>query len=144
MTTTTEGSTTSWTARVAAIGERSPITAVWVGVLAFAFGPILVAAADAPGAVLTFLRLSIRTALLATLAWLQLRRTKRRAGWNGWRWTIIAGVAFAVHQVCFMSALQQTSVVDVTLMNTLAPLVVAVLAVPLFGERPGVKFRLWS
>jgi drug/metabolite transporter (DMT)-like permease len=42
------------------------------------------------------------------------------------------------------TALQMTSVVDVTLMNTLAPIVVGALAIPLFDERPGTRFRLWS
>jgi drug/metabolite transporter (DMT)-like permease len=35
-------------------------------------------------------------------------------------------------------------VVDVTLMNTIAPILVGILAVPMFGERPSVGFRLWS
>jgi drug/metabolite transporter (DMT)-like permease len=29
-------------------------------------------------------------------------------------------------------------------MNTLAPIIVGILAVPMFGERPSVGFRLWS
>ena len=57
---------------------------------------------------------------------------------------VACGTAFGLHQLLFMIALRMTTVVDVTLMNTLAPVVVAVLAVPLFGERPGVAFRLWS
>ena len=48
----------------------------------------------------------------------------------------LAGVAFAFQQLTFIIALHETSVVDVTLMNTLAPIVVAVLAVPMFDERP--------
>ncbi len=50
----------------------------------------------------------------------------------------------ALHQLMFCIALRTTSVIDVTLMNTLAPVAVAVLAVPMFGERPGVSFRAWS
>jgi drug/metabolite transporter (DMT)-like permease len=115
-----------------------------VGVVAFAFGPVLIAAADASGPVLVFWRLWIGLPLLGVLSALQIRRSGNHPAWSGWRWTIVSGVAFALHQVTFMTALRQTSVVDVTLMNTLAPLVVAVLAVPLFGERPGVSFRLWS
>jgi drug/metabolite transporter (DMT)-like permease len=34
--------------------------------------------------------------------------------------------------------------VDVTLMNTIAPILVGVLAIPMFGERPSASFRLWS
>lgn len=60
------------------------------------------------------------------------------------KWAVMCGTAFGIHQLLFMTALKRTSVVDVTLMNTLAPIVVAVLAVPLFGERPNASFRLWS
>ena len=47
-------------------------------------------------------------------------------------------------QLTFMTALRLTSVVDVTLMNTIAPILVGALAIPMFGERPGARFRLWS
>jgi drug/metabolite transporter (DMT)-like permease len=62
----------------------------------------------------------------------------------GLAWAGACGLAFAVHQIMVMTAIQATSVVDVTLMNTVAPVVVGVLAVPLFGERPGARFRAWS
>src|SRR5262245_21309231 len=113
-------------APVAAVGEPSPITAVWVGVVAFAFGPVLIAAADASGNVMVFWRLWFGVPILAVLAGVQIHRSGTRPTWSGWRWCLGAGAAFALHQVTFMTALRQTSVVDVTLMNTLAPLVVAV------------------
>ncbi|MBI2706554.1 MAG: DMT family transporter [Actinobacteria bacterium] len=124
--------------------EGKHVAAVWVGVVCFSFGPVLAAAATVPGPVLAFWRLWFAVPVMAAVAIEHVHRTGRRPGWNGWRWTVVAGLAFGIHQLLFMSALQQTSVVDVTLMNTLAPVAVAVLAVPLFGERPGLSFRAWS
>jgi drug/metabolite transporter (DMT)-like permease len=51
---------------------------------------------------------------------------------------------FVANQLFFLAALNATSVVDVTLMQVLQPVLVAALAVPMFGERPGAQFRLWS
>jgi drug/metabolite transporter (DMT)-like permease len=63
---------------------------------------------------------------------------------TGLWWAAICGGTFGLHQLAFMTAVKEASVVDVTLMNTIAPVIVGVLAVPLFGERPGLGFRLWS
>jgi drug/metabolite transporter (DMT)-like permease len=99
--------------------------------------------------VFSFWRLWFGSVFVGTLALVGRGRARRRGDpWilspTGIRWTLIAGVAFAIHQVLFMASLRATSVVDVTLMNTLSPVIVAVLAVSLFGERPGLAFRLWS
>jgi drug/metabolite transporter (DMT)-like permease len=59
-------------------------------------------------------------------------------------WAGRSGVAFGFHQLFFMISIKATSVVDVTLMQVLQPIVVAVLAAIAFGERPGWGFRLWS
>lgn len=120
------------------------IIAVWIAVVAFSFGPVMAATAHASGVVISFWRLWFGVPLLGAIALFQLRRAGEWPRWPGWKWAGLAGVAFALHQVTLMSALQETSVVDVTLMNTLAPMVVAGLAVPLFGERPGLSFRAWS
>lgn len=57
---------------------------------------------------------------------------------------MLAGLAFSFNQVLFFTAIKRTSVVDASLMGTLSPILVAVLAIPLFGERPAPAFRLWS
>jgi len=44
----------------------------------------------------------------------------------------------------FFTAVKRTSVADASLMSTLSPVVVAVLAIPLFAERPARAFRWWS
>jgi drug/metabolite transporter (DMT)-like permease len=116
---------------------------LWMGVLLFSTGPVMVAASSTPGAVLSFWRLWVGAALLGgLLLW------RRRAGMvtslRGWRWSAVAGLAFGTHQLLFMLAINATSVVDVTLMQALQPVMVGMLAAVMFGERPGAPFRLWS
>ena len=63
---------------------------------------------------------------------------------RGFSWAVVAGVAFSTNQMLFFTAVKRTSVVDASLMSTLSPIVVAIVAIPLFGERPARAFRLWS
>jgi len=126
------------------LADRSPVALVVIGVVLFSVGPVLVGGASISGPVFAFWRLWLGTAVLAVIAGVHLAVTGRRVGRRGAAWAVACGLAFAGHQLLLMSALKTTSVVDVTLMNTLAPVVVAVLALPLFGERPGRAFRLWS
>lgn len=112
--------------------------------LLFSTGPVMVASADASGPVLSFWRLWIGAALMGGLTLVQVRSTGRRPDRVGWTWAARCGVAFGIHQLFFMIAIKETSVVDVTLMQVLQPVLVGVLAVILFGERPGSAFRVWS
>jgi drug/metabolite transporter (DMT)-like permease len=117
---------------------------VGIGVLLFSTGPVTVASASTSGPVLSFWRLWIGAVLMGALTLVQVRRTGVRPDRVGWTWAARSGVAFGVHQLFFMIAIRATSVVDVTLMQVLQPVFVGVLAVVLFGERPGRAFRLWS
>lgn len=123
--------------------RRAPVSAVVFGVALFSVGPVMVADATVSGPVFSFWRLWIgAVALGAATTWYC-----RSHGWptvRGWRWAAICGLAFGFHQLAFMTSLRLTSVVDVTLMNTIAPILVGVLAIPMFGERPRASFRLWS
>ena len=128
---------------VAALDDR-PLLMVWIGVLLFSTGPVLVASSATSGAVLSFWRLWIGAALLGAVTLWRQQAGGNRTSRRGWGWTAAAGVAFGVHQLFFMIAIKATSVVDVTLMQVLQPIFVGVLAVVMFGERPGLAFRLWS
>ena len=112
--------------------------------LVFSTGPVMVAATSVSGPVFSFWRLWCGVVLLSIGTAVHIRISGKRPTRIGLRWAVASGVAFGLHQLLFMTALKETSVVDVTLMNTLAPIFVAILAVPMFGERPGVEFRLWS
>lgn len=128
---------------VAALDDR-PLLMLAIGVVLFSSGPVLIAASSVSGAVLSFWRMWIGAVLLGAFALWQLRRGGVRTSRHGLRWTVAAGLAFGVHQVFFMTAIKATSVVDVSLMQVLQPILVGGLAVMMFGERPGASFRLWS
>jgi drug/metabolite transporter (DMT)-like permease len=126
------------------VAERNPVGMVVLGVVLFSTGPVMVAGADVSGPIFSFWRLWIGTLVLGFVTVIYCRSRGQWPTLSGWKWAAICGLTFGFHQLTFMTSLRLTSVVDVTLMNTLAPIIVGVLAVPMFGERPSVGFRLWS
>lgn len=122
---------------------RHPISLVWAGVLVYSTGPVIVAASSVDGPGFSLLRLIIGVPVLWLLAARSSDDDVVDPGKARW-WTLLAGVSFGAHQIALMTAVKLTSVTDVVLMNTLAPVVVTILAVPLFGERPGLRFRSWG
>jgi drug/metabolite transporter (DMT)-like permease len=128
---------------VAAVDDR-PVLLVVLGMLVFSVGPVLVGASSGSGAVLSFYRLWIGAAVLGVVLLWRRRSHAVVTSRLGWRWAGLTGVVFGTHQLLFMLAIKATSVVDVTLMQVVAPVLVGVLARVLFGERPGAAFRLWS
>lgn len=131
-------------ARASRFFTAQPLLLVGFGVLLFSAGPVMVASTSTSGPVLSFWRLWIGAAFMGTLTAAVIRRSGRRPDRIGWSWAMRCGVAFGVHQLFFMIAIKRTSVVDVTLMQVLQPILVGVLAFVAFGERPGRTFRLWS
>ena len=123
---------------------RRPLLPVGFGVVLFSTGPVMIAGSSVSGPVLSFWRLVIGAAAMGSLTWWWVRLTGRRPGRFGWSRAARCGVAFGVHQLFLFVAIKTTSVVDVTLMQVLLPILVGVLAAVLFGERPGIRFRLWS
>jgi drug/metabolite transporter (DMT)-like permease len=78
-----------------------------------------------------FWRLWIASGLLLVLT----TATGRRMSSDVWKAGIIPGVLLCADMTLFFSALQHTSVAEVTIINALQPAVVILLARPLFGER---------
>jgi drug/metabolite transporter (DMT)-like permease len=105
---------------------------------------VLFASADSTPQVIAFWRLVFGVLVLGTAALVHVKITGRRPTRAGWVWALKCGVMFVANQLFFLTAVQQTSVADVTLMQVLQPLLVAALAVRMFGERPGAQFRVWS
>jgi len=126
------------------LAQRSPVGMVVLGVVLFSTGPVMVAGATVSGPVFSFWRLWIGVVVLGITTVVYCRSQGKWPTRTGWRWAAVCGLAFGFHQLTFMTALRLTSVVDVTLMNTIAPIMVGILAVPMFGERPNAGFRLWS
>jgi drug/metabolite transporter (DMT)-like permease len=115
-----------------------------LGVALYSTSPVAVQASSVPGPVFSLWRLWLGVPILATATAVQLRAVGRRPDRRAWRWAMWAGMAFGTHQLLLFTAIKTTSVTDVSLINTLAPIVTAVGARLLFGERPGAGFRLWT
>jgi drug/metabolite transporter (DMT)-like permease len=130
--------------RVADAGANRPLALVWLGAFLYATGPVMVAGASVSGPVLSFWRLWMGVVLMGAATLVHVRVSGARPDRTGWTWAGKAGVAFGLHQLAFMSAVRATSVIDVTLMQVLSPVLVGLLAIPLFGERPAISFRIWS
>lgn len=130
--------------RVSGAAARHPLVLIALGVLLYSTGPVFVAASTVSGPVFSFWRLWIGVPALGLLTALHVRAGGRWPDRRAWRWAGWAGLAFGSHQLLMFTAIKATSVVDVSLMNTLAPIIVAIAAVPLFGERPGWRFRAWT
>jgi drug/metabolite transporter (DMT)-like permease len=129
---------------VQAAAEQRPLVLVGIGVVLFGIGPVLFASTDALGQVFAWWRLLFGIVVLGTATIVHVKVTGRVPSRRGWTWAARCGVMFVTNQLCFLAAIHRTSVADVTLMQVLQPLVVAGLAVRMFGERPGAQFRAWS
>lgn len=135
------GPTTRPSARLRVLGRRHPLLPVTLGVFLYSTGPVFVQASSVSGPVFSLWRLWFGVAMLGVATAVHARVT---GGWprrSAWRWSLRAGLAFGAHQLMLFSAIKATSVADVTLVNTLSPVVTGLLAVPMFGERPGRGFR---
>jgi drug/metabolite transporter (DMT)-like permease len=130
--------------RVQSAADRQPLALICIGILLFSVGPVMFQSADASGQVIAFWRLTFGVCILGAATIAHVKITGRRPTRAGWLWTVRCGLMFVSNQLFFLAALNATSVVDVTLMQVLQPVLVAVLAVRMFGERPGAQFRLWS
>lgn len=112
--------------------------------LFYGSGPVLARSSETSGVLLSFWRLWFGFGVLVIAVVVQRLGGRPVATRQGIKWAMLAGAAFSLNQVLFFTAVKRTSVVDVSLMSTLSPIVVAVFAIPMFGERPAPAFRLWS
>lgn len=110
----------------------------------YSTGPVLLQTSTLSGPQFSFWRLWIGVAGLAVVVGVQRRLGVAWPTWRQWRFSLWAGVAFGIHQLLFFTAVRVTTVVDVSLMNALAPIVTAVGARWLFAERPGSRFWGWA
>lgn len=126
------------------IASRFPFHLIALGVLFYGSGPVLARSSDTTGVLLSFWRLWFGLGVLLVALAIQRLGGHKVATKQGIKWAMAAGAAFSLNQVLFFSAIKRTSVVDASLMSTLSPIVVALFAIPMFGERPAPAFRLWS
>lgn len=126
------------------LGSRRPLLLIGISAVAFGTAPVFVQASSTSGPVFAFWRSWI--GIMAISAGVTLAGRIRIAFPRGRQWRIPfwAGFFNAVSMVCFMTAVKFTSVVDISLLTMLNPVLIALWAIPMFGERPGLRFRLWT
>ena len=132
------------TAAAGRLGRRYPLALVATGIVLYSTGPVMLQASALSGPVFSFWRLWIGVGVLGGAVAVQRLRGMPWPTLRQWRVAVWAGVAFGMHQLLFFSAIRITTVVDVSLMNALAPVVTAVGAFFMFAERPGPRFWSWA
>lgn len=59
------------------------------------------------------------------------------------KWALLGGLLFALHQLLFFQALKATTVANVMIIGALQPAMVAIVSLPLFGERVNRVQVVW-
>ena len=130
--------------RIGGSSARHPLFIIAVSVAAFSTAPVLVQASSTTGPIFAFWRgwlgIVFTVTAVAAVGRFDLVRPTGRA----WRVPVLAGFFNAASTVLFMTAVKYTSVADVSLLTMLNPVLIALWAILLFGERPGLRFRLWT
>jgi drug/metabolite transporter (DMT)-like permease len=117
--------------RVRNASRAEGIAGVVAAVAAWGFGPIFVKLIELPGLALALYRLWLGFAVMVVLMVVSGRRITRAE----LRAALGAGVLFGINVSFFFTALKHTSVADASLITALAPVLILVVAGPMFGER---------
>lgn len=107
-------------------------------------GLVAIKASNLGGLQFSLWRLWIGVAALGLVViWRLAVKPEARPSLSSLRWVILPGLLVAFAQPAFVVSAKLTSVTDVALLTSVTPLLVSVIAVPILGERPGARFRLW-
>lgn len=126
--------------RQRASAGRLPYAAVCVAVLAWGFGPIAVGSASVSGVAMGFWRLLVSIPAVLVLN----RVTGNRLRWEDLRQTVTAGVAFSLSILTGFAAFKNTSIANATLIPSLMPAFVLLVAPRLFGEVVTRRQLTWA
>ncbi|MEX2558164.1 MAG: DMT family transporter [Actinomycetota bacterium] len=107
------------------------VAAVSSGVLLWAASTVIVKSSDVSGTTFAVCRLWVGVAAL----WLVSFATGHRPTREVWRATLLPGVLFAANIALFFEALQRSTVANVTLITSIQPALVFLVAGRLFRER---------
>ena len=101
-------------------------------VLLLAAGPSIVKISDLPEMTFIFWR------LLAAAAgyWVAMKLVGGKLGIKEFRSSLKGGIVFGVNLVFFVMAMRRTSAANAVMIGALQPVVLLVVAGPLFGEKP--------
>jgi len=107
-------------------------------------GLVAIKATSLGGLQFSFWRLWVGVAALGPVViWRLAVKPEARPSLSSLRRVILPGLLVAFFQPALVVAAKLTSVTDVALLTSVMPLIVSVIAVPILGERPGARFRLW-
>lgn len=135
-------------AEPAAVSRSAAVTASLGGVFLYSLSPVLVRQSDLSGPAFSFWRMLLAVPVLAVAAAVMRRRARSSPPTTpatGGTWLLlVGGLGLAANQLFTMSALKLTSVANVTLIGTLAPVIVGVAAFLLLAERQSRTVWLWT
>ena len=124
------------------LGRRRPLLLLGISTVAFSTAPVFIQASSTSGPVFAFWRSWIGIVVTFAAVTLAGRFDLALPRGREWRLPVWAGFLNAVSMTMFMTAVKFTSVVDISLLTMLNPVLIALWAIPMFGERPGLRFRL--
>jgi len=136
---TTPADTTSAAAAEAKDLSRGLIGA-GIAVCAWSTGTILAKYIDMGSLAIGFYRFAFFA--LTLIAWMRVRGTPLRA--RVIRDSMWGGIALGADIALFFSAVKLTSIVNATIIGSMQPIVVGVIAARFFGERIGLRNVVWS
>jgi drug/metabolite transporter (DMT)-like permease len=131
------------------LSKSLPYLALCLGILVLSMSTIFVRWAEAPALVTSFYRMAIATLILAPFFWYRVAASPAPGNGAGsvaprraYHPAMLAGVLAALDHATLSTAVLWTSVANATLLNNLAPVWVALLAVVVWRQRLGGRFWL--
>lgn len=119
------------------------LLAVSVAVLTWGVSNVVAKLISTSGVIVSFYRLWFAIPVLWLLPVAMPAMRRRLDG----RWllaSLVGGALFSLHQILFFGSLKLTSVANVSIIGALQPVLVLMVAGPMFGERVGLKAIAWS
>jgi drug/metabolite transporter (DMT)-like permease len=136
--------TTTSTGQAAAAAEARDVSRGLIGagiaVCAWSTGTILAKYIDMGSMAIGFYRFAFFAVMI--IAWMRMRGTPFRL--RIMRDSMWGGLALGADIALFFSAIKLTSVVNATIIGSMQPIVVGVIAATVFGEKVGLRNALWS
>jgi drug/metabolite transporter (DMT)-like permease len=134
------GTTADATAAAAAKDLSRGLIGAGIAVCAWSTGTILAKYIDMGGLAIGFYRFAFFALMI--VIWMTARGTPFRL--RIMRDSLWGGLALGADIALFFSAVKLTSVVNATIIGSMQPIVVGVIAARFFGEKVGLRNALWS
>jgi drug/metabolite transporter (DMT)-like permease len=123
--------------------ERLALLAVVGSVSMWGYSAVAIKTVSTTAPITSFYRLwfAIPLLWLLVLGVPQLRRSLTREWLLG---SLLGGIVFATHQIFFFTSVKLTTIANATIIGALQPVLVLLVAAPLFGERTSMRSTLLS